>query len=58
VEELGCDVADFVDGLLKCAFGSGGWVLDAGDFADELPGGLFDFVFRGVDPGGLAQALD
>ena len=58
LEELCRDGADVVDGFLEGVLGSGGGVLDAGDLADELAGGLFDFVLRGVDASGLAQAFD
>ena len=33
-------------------------VLDTGDLADELPGGLFDFVGRRVDSGRLSESFD
>ena len=58
LEELGGDDADFVDGFLEGFLGSGGGVLDSGDFSDELPGGLFDFVGCGVDSGWLAESFD
>lgn len=50
--------ADLVDGSLECVLGSRRRMLDSGDFADKLAGGLFDLVVRGVDAGGLAQAFD
>ena len=58
LEELGGDDADFVDGLLEGFLGSGGGVLDSGDFSDELSGGLFDLVGCGVDSGWLAESFN
>ncbi len=58
VEELGGDDADFVHGFPEGLLGSGGGVLDPGDFPDKLPGGLFDFVGCGVDSGWLAESFD
>ena len=57
LEELGGDDADFVDGLLEGLLGSGGGVLDSGDFPDELSGGLFDLVGVGSIPAGWRSRL-
>jgi hypothetical protein len=54
LQQLRRDDTNLVDGILESVLCSRGWMLNAGDFADELSGGLLDFVGSRADSGWLS----